>query len=217
MQDSTSTTTSCPFCGSELFVDGEVLACICGYAAMVPTSRINLLRSYERAGIPKRYRGAVWEDPRAHLTKEGRGLFLQGTNGTGKTNAAMAVAKECVAAGWSVQVTSGVRILSMLRDSMDGGSAEDVFDKLSKPDLLVIDDMGKENPTEWVVSMLYRVIDERYGSMKTTVVTSNYSKRELVDRLTVGGDSSTAESIVSRLFEMTEKVVIDGEDRRMTA
>lgn len=52
----------------------------------------------------------------------------------------------------------------------------------SSPNLLVIDDLGKENQTLWAVSMIYMAIDDRYNTRKPVVVTSNHSKRELVAR-----------------------------------
>ena len=58
-------------------------------------------------------------------------------------------------------------------------------------------------------------IDDRYNTRKPVVITSNYSKRELVARLSVAADGSTAEAIASRLFEMTTKVEMVGEDRRL--
>ena len=103
-----------------------------------------------------------------------------------------------------------------LRDAMRSDESEDeIFAELTMPDLLVIDDLGKENQTPWAVSMTYMAIDDRYNTRKPVVITSNYSKWELVSRLSVAADSSTAEAIVSRLFEMTTKVEMGGEDKRL--
>ena len=87
------------------------------------------------------------------------------------------------------------------------------FETVADADLLVIDDLGKENQTPWAVSMIYMAIDDRYNTRKPVVITSNFSKRELIARLSIAADSSTAEAIVSRLFEMTTKIEMGGEDR----
>lgn len=177
----------------------------------------DLERRIERAGVPPKFRSATTERTDiVRLALEGKGLYIQGPVGVGKTHLAMAIAIEAARCGTTVRVTSSQRIMAAIRGTFGGeGSENDVFNSLVRPRLLVIDDLGKDAPTEWVVSMLYRIIEERYLMVKPVVITSNYSKRDLVSRLTVDGDSTTAEAIASRLSEMTMRVKLDGDDRRI--
>ena len=214
-------TRSCRVCGGsthgEPFAGGVITVCDeCGDCVVY---RCDLAKSdpASKAGIPERYRH-VEPDFKSldKIEREGRGLYLQGPNGTGKTRAASSIALAYIAKGRSVHFTSGGRVLSRLRDVMRSDEAEaDVFAELTSPDLLVVDDLGKENQTPWAVSMIYMAIDDRYNTQKPVVVTSNYSKRELVARLSQDGDRSAAEAIVSRLSEMSTKVEMSGEDRRL--
>ena len=214
MEGSKSSEISCPYCEAPMEFDRGVYKCAeCGYEAVKPTHEVNLKLACERAGIPRRYLDVDAEGA-PELEREGKGLYIQGGNGTLKTTLAMAIAKKCVADGWKVRVTSGLSILAKLRGA-DRADADLLAEELAAPDLLVLDDLGKENPTEWVVSTLFQIVNERYNSMRTTVVTSNYTKQQLAERYTVDGDSSTAESIVSRLFDMTSKLECDGGDRRL--
>lgn len=65
--------------------------------------------------------------------------------------------------------------------------------------LLIIDDMGKEPPTDWGVSKIYTIINARYEGYKPTIVTSNYTDTELEKRLTPqNGDDMTARATVDR-------------------
>lgn len=235
-----STTTECPFCGEELVPRYVVLGSRsvrighvpCGCTGAVAEARMRVEREdaarrlrekearaacYERAGIPPRFLEAETDrEDLVSLVMAGEGLYIQGPFGCGKTHLAAALAKRALAAGRSARVTSSMRILGQIRGTYGGDADEaSVFRSLANPWLLVIDDLGKDAPTEWAVSMLYRAVNERYEQMRPTIVTSNYSKRELVERLTVKGDSSTAEALVSRLFEMTRKVELSGEDRRL--
>ena len=200
-----------PFAGGVNTVCDECGNCVvygCDMAVSDPVAK---------ACIPERYR-AVTPDFKLfdRIQRTGRGLYLQGPNGTGKTQTASAIALAFVEKGKSAHFTSGGKLLSKLRDAMHSDESEaEIFAELTTPDLLVIDDLGKENQTPWAVSMIYMAIDDRYNTRKPVVITSNFSKRELIARLSIAADSSTAEAIVSRLFEMTTKIEMGGEDRRL--
>lgn len=176
-----------------------------------------LLRRYERAGIPPKFVGAETDDePRVAAVMGGKGLYIQGPNGTLKTTFACAVAKRVIRAGRTAKFTSSVKIKGELFSTFRSETTEEeVFKRLVRPYLLVIDDLGKECDSKTVVSMLYRVINERDEQMKPVVITSNFTKQELCEMLAESGDISAAEAITSRLFGMTEKVEFDGPDRRM--
>lgn len=176
-----------------------------------------LLRRYERAGIPPKYINAETDDDqRVATVMGGKGLYVQGPNGTLKTTFACAVCKRVIAAGKSARFTSSSKIKGELFSTFRSDKTEEeLFARLRRPYLLVIDDIGKECDSVPVVSMLYRVINERDELMRPVIITANFSKQELCEKLAESGDVSAAEAIVSRLFGMTEKVVMDGPDRRM--
>jgi len=46
-------------------------------------------------------------------------------------------------------------------------------------DVLVLDDIGQEKPSEWVKERLYIIINERYQLGKKTILTSNVSLQKL--------------------------------------
>jgi DNA replication protein DnaC len=45
--------------------------------------------------------------------------------------------------------------------------------------LLIIDDLGKEKPTEWTLATLYAIIDGRYDSAMPVIITTNYDMQSL--------------------------------------
>jgi DNA replication protein DnaC len=100
-------------------------------------------------------------------------------------------------------------------DSYDESAVLEVYKSVK---LLIIDDIGKERPTEWTLSTLYAIIDGRYDRAMPLIVTTNYGAKDLVKRLTpAGGDETTADAIVDRLVEMCESIVMGGPSWREKA
>jgi DNA replication protein DnaC len=136
----------------------------------------------------------------------GRGLWLAGSVGTGKTALAMIVSKAAIDAGRSVAIYSCPRLLSLIRESIDGGGVLHFLDQLAAVDLLHIDDLGAEHRTEWVLEQLYTIINTRYEDERSTLVTSNLMPEDLQEQL--------GNRIVSRLEGMCELLPFWGSDRR---
>jgi DNA replication protein DnaC len=137
----------------------------------------------------------------------GRGLWLTGKYGTGKTALAMIVSKAAIDAGHTVAIYSCPRLLSVIRESIDGGGMLDFLDRLAQVDLLHIDDLGAERRTEWVLEQLYSIVNTRYEEQRSTLVTSNLD----IDALT----AQVGERIVSRLEGMCgEPLPFYGNDAR---
>jgi DNA replication protein DnaC len=138
----------------------------------------------------------------------GRGLWLTGGFGTGKTALAMIVSRAAIDAGRSVAIYSCPRLLAMLRESIDNGvgGVVEFLDQLTAVDLLHIDDLGAEHRTEWVLEQLYSIVNARYQDERSTMVTSNLSRDELAEQL--------GERIVSRLEGSCELLPFYGTDAR---
>lgn len=131
-------------------------------------------------------------------------LMLLGPVGVGKSWAAAAAARSrFVDSGDDVVWTSAIELLDRLRPG-----ADDPVDvgRVCTVDVLVIDDLGAERPTEWTAERLLRIVDARWAEMLPTVVTANRGRAGLVDAL--------GERTVSRLYDEATVVVITGDDRR---
>ncbi len=154
----------------------------------------------------------------------GKGLYLTGSFGTGKTHLAAGIALEICKKMKPVVMLSMVELLARLRSSYspdDTNSEMSLMNVFTQVDLLVIDDLGKESPSEWTLEKLYQIINARYELKKPIIVTTNYKDQELIARLAkpdgYGGyrlDQKTAGAIISRLHEMCSLVVMNGCDRR---
>lgn len=172
----------------------------------------------DASGIPPAYRSADVADcppeVRAWAESPTAGLLLQGGFGTGKTHAACA-ALIALAPTRSVRFTTVDRMLRERRDSFSGAEAEgSVAGRFLNAGALCLDDLGKERQTEWGIAALFEVVDARLSRGLPTIVTTNYAGRELLARMSAGGDATTAKAIVSRMAGY-DRAVLAGGDRRI--
>jgi len=145
--------------------------------------------------------------------EKGEGLFITGGYGVGKTHLAAAIANYLISNGIATVIFGNVTtLLGRIRHTYSDGSQyeeQQVMKELYDVDLLIIDDLGKEKPTEWVEEKLYTVINERYENYRPIVVTSNLELEEIEQRLENCGGA-----IVSRIIEMCRGIKIVGPDFR---
>ncbi|MGB7587395.1 MAG: ATP-binding protein [Solirubrobacterales bacterium] len=150
----------------------------------------------------------------------GKGLWLMGNTGTGKTTLAMLVAKTALAAGKTVAIYFTPKLLTQIRQTYQATESEDAYDaffrRLTSVDLLYIDDLGSERRTDWVVEQLYALVNERYESERSMLVTSNAERdvHEGQQRL----EEQVGARTVSRLIEICgDPLPLFGPDQRLTA
>lgn len=137
----------------------------------------------------------------------GRGLWLCGGSGTGKTALAMIASRSALDAGRSVAIYSLPRLLNVIRESIDSdGGLLGFLDLLATVDLLHLDDLGAEYRTDWTIEQLYSIINMRYADQRSVIVTSNPDPSQLAEQL--------GERTVSRLEGMCEVLPFHGADAR---
>jgi DNA replication protein DnaC len=183
--------------------------------------------------IPPKYRGVSFDRPpvsdlgpaavetiRAYAAdlsenlRAGRGIWLMGDVGTGKTTLAMLVSRLALEAGHTVAIYSLPRLLSRIRRTYDAEAGEqsylEFFERLTSVDLLHLDDLGAEKSSDWVLEQLYAIVNDRYETQRSIVVTTNLQEPELREQI--------GERTVSRLAEICDQYVIPlyGADLRMT-
>ena len=225
MKNGSTNTSSCPYCGKELKTNTIDLAgrtitvyrelCHCEQAEAERMRELmeeqqrkaaDERKRMERAGIPQRF----FDSP----LKDGWrcGAYLFGSIGVGKTWTAAGMARKALEDGATVRFMAGGAYLDAFKASYNGDYT--AFYAMRNCGLLVLDDLGKERPSQWAVESLFKLVDHRYNVKKPVIITSNYPLNRLGMRLT-NGDPITAAAIVSRLSEMCPRVEVQGLDRRL--
>ena len=143
--------------------------------------------------------------------ESGRGLWLMGDVGTGKTSLAMLVSKAALESGRSVAIYSLPRLLARIRRTYDADAGEqsylEFFERLTAVDLLHVDDLGAEKRSDWVLEQLYALVDERYESQRSVLVTTNLDQADLEEQI--------GARTVSRLVEICgDPLPLFGDDLR---
>ena len=156
---------------------------------------------------------------------EKNGLFITGSYGTGKTHLAAAIANELMGRGIPVICMTMIDLLTKIKSTFDtagrndaGETEESIMRIYEKVPLLIIDDIGSEQPTEWGIAKIYAIVNARYEAYMPVIVTTNYGGAELVDRMTPkGADRKNAEKTLDRLKEMCAGIQMHGKSRRSSA
>ena len=109
-----------------------------------------------------------------------------------------------------VQFISMIGLLGAIKKTFDTNeTAQDIVDRYSKAELLILDDVGTETPTEWSNERLFEIIDYRYNEELPTVITTNLLPDKLRENV---GDRS-----YDRIREMCHMVKITANSQRVTA
>lgn len=145
-------------------------------------------------------------------TENSKGLYLFGPVGTGKTYSVNALAIELLKNSLDVRIFDLPVLLDQIRSSFSNDSQEiesRTIRDLSDIEVLIIDDIGVEKITDWVLESLYKLINTRYENSKTTIFTSNHNLGELASR--------TNDRITSRITEMCKIIEVKGKDKRKSS
>ncbi|MDO4488472.1 MAG: ATP-binding protein [Eubacteriales bacterium] len=110
-------------------------------------------------------------------------IFMCGPSGTGKTYLSASIAKSLIGGLHTVIYVSAIDLFDMYRNVVydKQGSDEDRgrIEKIEESDLLIIDDLGTENISDFSVSRMFNLISHRLSAGKSTIISSNKDLNEI--------------------------------------
>lgn len=159
----------------------------------------------------------------------GKGLLFIGSLGTGKTHLAVGVLRRLIqergAKGIFCDYGALIKDVQLTFDPRSGMSESNVLEPILKTEILVLDDLGAQKPSDWIWDNIALILNTRYNNQLTTIITTNYpdlppaagaltDPEKAARELTLG--DRIGERMRSRLAEMCVPVKMNGQDFRQT-
>jgi len=151
----------------------------------------------------------------ANLPNEISNLYLYGETEVGKTIYAAFLCLHASKLKYLTEDISGKDFLFVsfpelfmeIKETFEDKTKSEVtvLNKYREVDLLVLDDFGVKNSSDWFIEVLYVIINYRYEQQKTTVFTSNYSLQEMASLLGDDRISSRIERMCRIMLKKTWK------------
>ena len=139
--------------------------------------------------------------------KEGKGLLLFGSVGTGKSYYAACIANRVIDQGYSARMTNFATLTNDLSGMAEGKNR--YIEDLGRYALLIIDDLGAERKSEYMQEIIFNIIDSRCRSGKPMIITTNLSGDEIKNP-----DNTGYARIYDRLLGCCFPQEISGPSRR---
>lgn len=193
----------CPTCGGTGFVGAQMCQCLqalCqdeqrkalssllgGGAERFESFRLDLYPDQvdPKLGVsPRRVMSIVLEQCRSYartFSHRSGSLLFSGDPGLGKTYLSACIARQVVTGGFSVCYETAVQLFSDFEQEKFAG-ADGKTRRYLQCDLLIVDDLGTEMTTQFTISALYTVLNQRLMAHRPTIISTNLAMEEMERR-----------------------------------
>ncbi len=169
------------------------------------------LADFEFSAAPSVDQGRIESLATLDFIKRAENAVFLGPPGVGKTHLAIALGLKAVHAGFKVRFTTAQALTEQLYAAFADGTFRRELDKLSKLDLVVIDELGYLRLDETASNHLFQVISRAY-ERQAVIITSNRPFQEWVSIL---HDPVVVSAILDRLLHHAHLFNLKGDSYRL--
>lgn len=147
------------------------------------------------------------------FSAEGRNIIFLGPPGVGKTHLAIALGVVTAELGHRVYFTSAIEMARKLTKAMHENRLSRELKNLTRPKVLIIDEVGYLSLEAPEASLVFQVISQRYERQGALIMTSNKAFSAWGEIF--AGDAVMASAALDRLLHRCTVVNIRGESYRL--
>jgi len=144
-----------------------------------------------------------------YITK-GEAILISGATGTGKSFLASALGHHACAQGYKVAYYNLQKLLLKTKMSRIDGTIYKFFDKLSKAELLILDDFGLTHLEQQQRMDFMEIIEDRHASSATIIA----SQLPVASWYDIIGEETIADAILDRMVHTSYRIELKGESLR---
>lgn len=141
----------------------------------------------------------------------GANIVFVGGTGVGKTGLASAILLKALQNGHRGFFVKAQDLFDEMYASLADRSTRRMLNRLVRVDLLLIDEMGYLNLRPEQSNTFFKLMDERYGAKRATIITTNLDYEQWYDFL---GKKEMVQALLDRLRHRCHTVRIDGTSLR---
>ena len=139
--------------------------------------------------------------------RDGKGIILYGSVGTGKSFLSACIVNELVSKGYACQMTTFSRLTNQIGAIWNG--KQEYIDQIARLSLIAIDDLGVERDTEYMNENVTTIVDALYTAKVPMIITSNYTPKQMTEEMDI-----RRRRIFDRILERCHPIEMTGESRR---
>lgn len=138
-------------------------------------------------------------------------IIINGASGVGKSHLAQALGNQACLSGLRTSYSVTARLFKKLKLSKVDGTYLKELEKLSRVDLLILDDFGLQAFDNQDRETLMDIIDDRH-SKKSTIISSQIPVSAWYE--IIGGEGTLADAVLDRIVNSSHRIDLKGESLR---
>ena len=173
---------------------------------------LKTLEQFDFTWPAKINRLAVQDLFRLKFIEDKANIVIVGTVGLGKSHLSIALGHAAATAGFAVRFTTAIDIVNTLAAAQNAGRLVQEIKKYTRPQLLVVDEVGYLPIDKHGADLLFQVISQRYETGSIILSTNKVFKHWPA---IFNNDATLTSAILDRILHHAQTIVIEGKSYRM--